>query len=338
MSAMLQAAPGAGAPSSVGGRLSVLREQLTSTELLAPGAWVLSIVLYVATCFVSRGFFSVAHTQELVGQASVLGMLAISQTFVLLVGGVDLSVPWTMTTAAIIVNSMAPSTGLPVALAVALAASLGVGIVNGLGVSGLGMSPIIVTLATNGILDGGVSSLVGGSGFINSPPSLVSFTSANPLGVPDVVWVWLGLAVVTVAVLKRTLFGRYVYASGSSQRVAWLSGVRWRPIVAGCYAVSGLVAGLTGVLLAGTLSQTYLGMGDSYLFPSIAAAVLGGISIYGGAGGYIGPFGGALAITSLDFLLSAFGMSSQAQEVAFGIVLLVAIAVPRAIELKRGNS
>jgi ribose transport system permease protein len=299
---------------------------------------VLAVVMYVATCFVSHGFFSVAHTQELLAQASVLGMLAISQTFVLLVGGVDLSVPWTMTMAAIITNSMAPSTGLPVAMVVALAASLGVGTLNGLGVSGLGMSPIVMTLAMNGILDGAVSSLVGGTGFINTPRELVSFTSATSISVPNVVWVWLALGVLAVAVLRGTVFGRAVYATGSSQRVAWLSGVRWRPVVTGCYALSGLVAGLTGILLAGTLSQTYLGMGDAYLFPSIAAAVLGGVAITGGSGGYVGPLGGALAITALDFLLSALGLSGQAQEVAFGIVLLVAISVPRALDALREAS
>ena len=203
--------------------------------------------------FCSPGFFSVAHTQELLAQASVLGMLAISQTFVLLVGGVDLSVPWTMTMAAIITNSLAPSTGLAAAMAIALAASVGVGAVNGLGVSLLGMSPIVMTLAMNGIINGAVSSIVGGTGFINSPTSLVSFTSGIFLGIPNVVWVWVGLGVIAIGVLRGTVFGRSLYATGSSQRVAWLSGIRWRPVVTGCYVVSSLVAGLTGVLLAGTL-------------------------------------------------------------------------------------
>jgi ribose transport system permease protein len=317
---------------------TTVTESLKNTDLLVPGAWVLAVVMYVATCLVSKGFFSVTHTQELLAQASVLGMLAISQTFVLLVGGVDLSVPWTMTMAAIITNSLAPSTGLPAAMAVALMASLAVGFVNGLGVSVLAMSPIVMTLAMNGIVNGAVSSVVGGTGFINSPTSLVSFTSGIVLGIPNVVWVWIGFSAIAISVLRRTLFGRSVYATGSSQRVAWLSGVRWRPVVTGCYAVSAVVAGLTGVLLAGTLSQTYLGMGDAYLFPSIAAGVLGGVAISGGAGGYIGPLGGALAITALDFLLSALGLSGQAQEVGFGIVLLVAIAVPRAIDIRRGTS
>jgi ribose transport system permease protein len=321
-----------------GGWRTAAGQFITSSDLLVPGAWVLAALMYVATCLVSPGFFSVTHTQELLAQASVLGMLAISQTFVLLVGGVDLSVPWTMTMAAIITNSLAPSTGLAAAMLIALAASLGVGVVNGMGVSLLAMSPIVMTLAMNGIINGAVSSIVGGTGFINSPTSLISFTSGIFLGLPNVVWVWIGLGVIAIGVLRGTVFGRSLYATGSSQRVAWLSGIRWRPVVTGCYAVSAVVAGLTGVLLAGTLSQTYLGMGDAYLFPSIAAAVLGGVAISGGSGGYVGPLGGALAITALDFLLSALGLSGQAQEVGFGVVLLVAIAVPRAIEMSRGSA
>jgi ribose transport system permease protein len=305
------------------------------TDLLAPAAWFLALALYAATCLVSQGFFTLGHTQTLFAQASVLGTLAMAQTFVLLVGGIDLSIPWTMTMAAIVTNSLAPSTGLGLAIVAALAASIAAGTINGLGVSVLGMSPIVMTLAMNGILQGAVSTSVGGSGFINSPGSLSSFASSNTLGVPNVVWVWAVLGVLAVGLLRATVYGRSLYATGSSRRVAWLSGVRSRTVVTIAYAASACVAGLTGILLAGTLSQTYLGMGDSYLFPSIAAAVLGGVAITGGSGGYVGAVGGALAITALDFLLSAIGISGQEQEVAFGCVLLAAVAVPRLIEVAR---
>jgi ribose transport system permease protein len=316
--------------------VAVIWRRLQEGGLLAPTAWLLAALLYTATGFASQGFFTVAHTQELLAQASVLGMLAVSQTFCLLVGGVDLSVPWTMTTAAIIANGLAPSMGLPIALLLALLASAIAGMLNGLGVAVLGMSPIVMTLAMNSVEQGAVSSVVGGSGFVTSPRGIVMFTGGIALGVPNVVWVWMVLAALVIIVLHATVLGRCIYAAGSSLRVAWLSGVRWRHVVTGCYIISAVVAGLTGILLAGTLSQTYLGMGDSYLFPSIAAAVLGGVAITGGAGHYLGALGGALAITALDFLLSSFGFSGQVQEVAFGAVLLVAIGLPRLAEARRG--
>jgi ribose transport system permease protein len=316
-------------------RRTVSWEWLSGSEILAPAAWALALVLYIATCLVSQGFFTLGHTQALFAQASVLGMLALAQTFVLLVGGIDLSIPWTMTMGAIITNSLAPSIGLWGAIAVALGACVSAGVTNGLGVSVLGMSPIVMTLAMNGILQGAVSSSVGGSGFINTPASLSRFASSNTIGVPNVVWVWIVLGALAVALLRGTVYGRSLYATGTSERVARLSGVRCRTVITLAYAASACVAGITGILLAGTLSQTYLGMGDSYLFPSIAAAVLGGVAITGGSGGYVGAFGGALAITALDFLLSAVGISGQEQEVAFGCVLLAAVAIPRFIELAR---
>ncbi len=320
-------------PTARGGAIS--REWLTGTDLLAAAAWLLALVLYVATCFVSPGFFTLGHTQSLFAQASVLGMLGISEMFVLLVGGIDLSVPWTMTMAAIVTNSWAPSIGLVGAILASLGLCVVVGSINGAGVSVLGMSPIVITLAMNGIEQGAVSSWVGGSGFITTPDSLSGFASGTTLGVPNVVWVWLAFGAIAVAVLRGTVLGRSVYATGSSERVAWLSGVRCRLVITTSYVTSAVIAGITGILLAGTLSQTYLGMGDTYLFPAIAAVVLGGVAITGGAGGYIGPVGGALAITALDFLLSALGMSGQEQEVAFGLVLLLAVAAPRLVEITR---
>jgi ribose transport system permease protein len=316
-------------------RIAVPRDWLDGSDLLGAAAWVLALVLYVLTCLVSPGFFTVEHTQVLLSQASVLGMLALAEMFVLIVGGIDLSVPWTMTMAAIVTNHLAPSTGLAGAIFAALGLSLVVGAINGAGVSVLAMSPIVMTLAMSGILQGAVSYWVGGSGFINTPAPLSRFANGTTIGLPNVVWVWLAAGALAVGALRKSVFGRALYATGSSQRVAWLSGVRCRVIVTSSYVISAFVAGVTGILLAGTLSQTYLGMGDTYLFPSIAAVVLGGVVITGGAGGYIGPLGGALAIISLDFLLSALGMSGQEQEVAFGCVLLLAVTTPRIVEIVR---
>ena len=162
-----------------------------------------------------------------------------------------------------------------------------------------------------------------------------SFASGTTLGVPNVVWVWLAIGAIAVAVLRGTVFGRSVYATGSSGGSPGSRACAAVLIVTTSYVISAVIAGITGILLAGTLSQTYLGMGDTYLFPSIAAVVLGGVAITGGAGGYIGPLGGALAIIALDFLLSALGMSGQEQEVAFGCVLLLAVIAPRLVEITR---
>ena len=135
-------------------------------------------------------------------------MLALAEMFVLIVGGIDLSVPWTMTMAAIVTNHLAPSIGLVGAILAALGVSAVAGTINGLGVSILAMSPIVMTLAMNGIEQGAVSYWVGGSGFITTPRSLSSFANGTTLGVPNVVWVWLAMGAIAVAALRYTVFGR----------------------------------------------------------------------------------------------------------------------------------
>ena len=241
-----------------------------------------------------------------------------------------------MTMAAIVTNRcLAPSIGLIGAILAALGVSAIAGTINGLGVSILAMSPIVMTLAMNGIEQGAVSYWVGGSGFITTPGSLSSFANGTTLGLPNVVWVWgLATGAIAVAALRFTVFGRALYATGSSGRVAWLSGVRCRSIVSSSYVISALVAGVTAFsrrYLVADLSRH----GRHVPLPLIAAVVLGGVAITGGSGGYVGPLGGALAIISLDFLLSALGMSGQEQEVAFGCVLLLAVIAPRLVEIAR---
>ncbi len=227
------------------------------------------------------------------------------------------------------VGTIGTSRGLPIAIAAALGVCILVGLANGIGITVLGLSPIIMTLAMNGIEQGAVSTWTGGSGFVTAPHSLIVAINGSLLGIPTMVFVWAVLAALTVALLTLTSYGRRLYATGSNIRVAYLSGVNVRLVVIAAYVLSAVVAGLDGIFLAGYVTQSYIGMGDTYLFPSIAAVVVGGVSIYGGQGGYIGPLGGALVLTLLDFLLAALGLATNTQQIVFGGVLLAAIAIPR---------
>jgi len=291
--------------------------------------YLLVLALFGATALVSPSFLQAQHILTSIVLASFLGILAISQTVVILLGGIDLSTPWTITAAAIIVGELGATHGLVVAIGAALLVCALIGAINGLGVTVLGVSPIIMTLAMNGVEQGAVSTWTGGSGFISAPAELVAAIGGSLVGIPRMVLIWLVLTLLTVGMLFLTTYGRRLYAAGANPRVAYLSGVNVRMTLVVAYMLSAIVAGVDGILLTGYLSQSYLGMGDSYLFPSIAAVVLGGVSIYGGQGGYLGPVGGALALTLLDFLLAALGLHTNAQQVVFGVVLLAAIAIPR---------
>lgn len=310
---------------SVGARAQRLWER----QATVIAVYALAGGLFVATGLVSTGFFQPHNIQAALVFSAILGIVALSQTFVLLLGGIDLSVPWTMTMAAIIVSVETPRHGLAVALLLGLGLCALAGMANGIAVTFFGLSPIIMTLAMSGIVQGGISTWAAGNGFVSAPASLTRFAGRTIAGIPSLVLVWLVLAAATVTTLALTRYGRHLYAVGANARVAFLSGVSLHRTTVVAYLLSAVVAGLDGVLLSGYVTQAYLGMGSSYLFPSIAAVVLGGVSIYGGRGGYLGPMGGALALIFLEFLLAALGLATNSQEIVFGIVLLLAISLPR---------
>ncbi len=139
--------------------------------------------------------------------------------------------------------------------------------------------------------------------------------------------VWVVLAAIVVVVERRTAFGRYLYAVGSNRTVATLSGVPVARTTITAYAISGVTAALAGILLTGYAKQSYLGMGNPYLFTSIAAVAIGGASILGGTGSYLGTIAGALVLTILTGLLPIFRLDSGALQVIYGAVILVTVSL-----------
>ncbi len=178
--------------------------------------------------------------------------------------------------------------------------------VNGIGIALLRVPPIVMTMSVNVITQGLL--LIVTRGF---PPPLapkaLTFVAAGKLGpVPVMLLVWVVLAAIVVVVERRTAFGRHLYALGSNRTVATLSGVPVVRTTITAYALSGMTAALAGILLSGYSRQAYLGMGDPYLFTSIAAVAIGGASILGGTGSYLGTIAGALVLTILTGVLPIF--------------------------------
>jgi ribose transport system permease protein len=163
-------------------------------------------------------------------------------------------------------------------------------------------------------------------------------TNASPLmrelgkdssvaGVPNILWVWLAGSVLLILMLRRTPFGRKVYAIGNGERAAYLSGIRTGRVVTTCFLISGLTSALGGVLLAGRLDQSYQGMGDEYLLPAVAAVVLGGTNILGGRGSYIGTAAGVLVISLLASMLSVMQMPEASRRVIYGVVIIAMLLI-----------
>jgi ribose transport system permease protein len=292
-------------------------------------AYLAMIVLLLVTALFSPGFLSVSNLRSIVVLAAFVGIAAFGQTFVIIGGGIDLSLPWVLNCAAILMTMLAGSqdASLIWVLPLVLAGGALIGLINGTGVALFGVPPIIMTLAANVILQGLILVYTGGSPTPPAPP-LIQFLAVGRLAsIPVIAFFWLGLAFVAWIVLTKAPFGRHLYALGTSAKVAAYSGVPTVRTTILTYTISGLTAATTGVLLTGYSGQAYLGMGDSYLFTSIAAVAIGGASILGGSGHYIGTIAGALVLTILSGLLPALNLSSGALLVVYGIVILLTVAL-----------
>ena len=290
-------------------------------------AYAAAVLLFVVVSLYSPGFANPAHVGTLVTLAAFIGIVAIGQTIVIIGGGIDLSVPWIMNSAAILVTALAHGQNWPLAWIVPLVllCGLAVGVFNGIGVAFLRVPPIVMTMSVNVITQGLLLIVTRGFPPPLAPPAL-TFIAAGKLGpVPVMLVVWVVLAALVVLVERRTAFGRYLYAMGSSRSVATLSGVPVARTTLTAYAVSGLTAALAGILLTGYSRQAYLGMGDPYLFTSIAAVAIGGVSILGGTGSYLGTIAGALVLTILTGVLPIFRLDAGALRIIYGLVILVTV-------------
>lgn len=287
------------------------------------------VVLLLVTAMFSPGFLSASNMRSTVILASFVGIVALGQTFVIIGGGVDLSIPWVLNSAAIIMALLCGSQNAPLMWVVPLVLAGGamIGLINGAGVAYFGVPPIIMTLATNVILQGLILVLTGGSP-APSVPELIKFLSVGRVGpFPTIAFIWMVLTIVASLLLSKAAFGRHLYALGTSATVAEFSGVPTARTTIITYVVSGLTAALAGMLLTGYSGQAYLGMGDAYLFTSVAAVAIGGASILGGSGHYLGTVAGALVLTILTGLLPALNLSNGALLIVYGAVILITVSI-----------
>jgi len=292
-------------------------------------AYLAMIVLLFATSLFSPGFLSESNLRSTVVLAAFVGIVALGQTFVIIGGGIDLSLPWVLNCAAILMTLLANGQDMPLVWIVPLMLLGGaaIGLINGVGVALFGVPPIIMTLASNVILQGLILVYTGGSPTPSAPP-LIQYLAVGRIGAfPVIAVIWGVLAVIAWVLLSRAAFGRYLYALGTSRNVAEYSGVPTLRTAILTYVISGMTAALGGMLLTGYSGQAYLGMGDPYLFTSIAAVAIGGASILGGSGHYIGTIAGALVLTILGGLLPALNLSSGALLIVYGAVILLTVSV-----------
>jgi ribose transport system permease protein len=292
-------------------------------------AYLAAIILFVVGEIVHPGFARLESITAILTVASFVGLVAAGQTFVVLVGGIDLSVPWVLNGAAILLvtSSLGQDSRSIYALFLTLGMGAAAGLVNGFIIAFLGVPAVVMTLAMDGIMEGLTLGLSGGmtceACASYAPPVVQEAVHGSVIGVPAAVVVWIVVIGAVTFILSFTTFGRRTYAIGNNAVASYLAGVNVRLITTLLYVLSGFFAALAGVLLVGFGGQASLGMGTPYLFQSIAAVVIGGVYMLGGRGHYLGAAAGAVTLVALVSVLLAMNMPDYGRNIIYGIVILV---------------
>jgi ribose transport system permease protein len=243
---------------------------------------------------------------------------------VILLGHIDLSIPWLVTVGGMMSTAAAGWWGPEWAIPFGVFCGLVFGIVNGLGVAILRVPSMIFTLGINAVAQGIMVLHTGGFAPQDHATDLMHWLAVERvvLGIPNAVFIWALLGAAIVIMLKRTALGRYIYAIGNKEGATYLSGVNTRLVIIACFAISGMCSALAGVLLAGYSNKGYQAMGDPYLLPAIAAVVLGGTHILGGRGSYLGTVAGVILISLLASILSVMQMPEAGRQIIYGCVIV----------------
>jgi ribose transport system permease protein len=287
--------------------------------------FVVLVILILVTGVVEPNYLSAGGMRTTLLQAAPLGILAAAQTILMLSGGIDLSLTMIATSSAYVAANQSPE-GAAVAIPLGLLVGLIIGCANGIGVAIFRVNPLIMTLAMSGIVLGLFTDwtqnilqgstrvadfirLLGGGSFLNNliPYSLV---------------VWAVIALSVFWLLRRSGWGRLLYAIGDNEVAVRLAGVRVWQVRIATYVVAGLLGAIGGILLGGRNGSVDMQLANAFLLPSIAAVVIGGTSIFGGVGGYSGTILGALILSVLNSMLTFLNVGQAIQQVVYGGIVL----------------
>ena len=301
--------------------------RLGSEDMTALVLFALTALLILSSGWISPSLGSWTQARAILVLSTFVMVIGFGQQTVILTGGLDLSVPAVVTVGAVMLFSVVgpePAAllwGIPLVLLVTGA----IGIVNGVFVALLRVPPFLMTLAMGLIVASAMLGITGGApqGVASKP--IVALFAGDWLGVPLIVHAMVLLTVVAMLVQRRTAFGRMLYAIGTSPDAAYIAGLQVNHVTIVCYAISGVASGLAGILMVGFSQGATLNSGDDLLFPTITAVLVGGTSILGGRGSYLGVVGGALLLTTFSTMISALGIGAGWRSILFGTVILLAL-------------
>jgi ribose transport system permease protein len=323
-SAALADADPTGRPWSAVLRLASVESARNHGIVLAFGA------LFLYLTFASPVFFSAQNFRNVLFQSTSIGLIAAAGTLLLISGGFDLSVGSIFALSGV-VAAKAAGLGAPTALLLGVLAGLAVGIVNGLFTTVGRINPLVTTLASSIVIGGVALVLTHGKLIVVTDPAFAAIGTGRLFGMQYQTWIWLLFALVCGLVLAFTSFGRYVFAAGGNPEAARLSGIRVHLVRTATYGLSGLAAGLAGVLAASQVSTGQADVGASLSLSAVAAIVVGGTSIWGGEGAVWRTVLGVLLIALIGNGFTLLQVDPTYQQILQGLIILTAVGVDAAV-------
>jgi ribose transport system permease protein len=304
------------------------RRAFISPEFLpALMVFAATMMLVVGMKIANPSFCSIAQLTAIMVTAIFLVVASFGQGLVILLGGIDLSLGVVIGIGGMMIAGLTRGSddGLLLAIPATLLCCAGIGLVNGIGVALAKLPPFIITLSSGITFSGIALGLTAGSSQQAVAPALQQFMNTSFLGIPYPILFIILFVVAAWLFQNRTAEGRKLYAIGSSPGAARIVGLPIAALTIAVYAIGGLCAGITGILLAGYSSSATLNMGDALLMPSIAAVVIGGARVTGGSGIYLGTFAGALFLSTLSTVITTLSLSQGFRDLVQGGIILVAL-------------
>lgn len=313
---------------SVTSDVSVTVRNLWRKTQIAPGAiiWLAVIGLLLIARITSPNFWETTHLLNVARQASALGILAMGQTFVLISGGLDLSNGAVITLVNVVAATMLRGSDehLAQTLLVCTLIGISVGTANGIIITKLKVPPLVVTLGMYSIVRGTAHVYTEGAPKGDISESLTFVGSGFVGNIPTAIFFWVGFTLLGILVLRKTTYGRQLFAVGGNDKASRLSGIHADRVRIVAYVISSLTAVVAGLILSGYVGTGSLGIGDGRDLDSLAAAVIGGTGLAGGSGTIIGTAGGAFFLALLFSFLRFIGLPYSNQLVVQGGILALA--------------
>ncbi|MCP4384949.1 MAG: ABC transporter permease [Hyphomicrobiales bacterium] len=309
-----------------------MRFSFDSTGARVTGAIVIAVLLHLAGTLLIEGYSSPFSIRAMLVLACLLAVACVGQTLTIIIGGIDLSIPFVIGFANVVAAQLYGD-GMNFVLVCLIVAvlALAIGALNGAISAGLNLHPLIVTLGVGTVVQGSVLLWTKGFPSGSAPDVVTTFVSiggsVGPLPVPWLIPAFIVLAALISLVLNRTPYGRRLFALGSNPRAASLALINPLRMWMITFALSAFFAAVAGVLLLGFTGSAYGDVGQPYLFQTIAAVVIGGTALVGGRGSFLGTVAGAVVLTEINTLLIGLGLQPSLVQAALGLVIIALVSL-----------